>query len=1016
MSTVTNDLPTQEISPVDELPHLAGLGLADPSFHTPGRIDILLGADVYSQIMLKQPMITGAVTDPAAQETIFGWAIVGPVKSRGTYIQPVPAHVAQVQTPEEDQSGQLARFWEVEEPIHGPEQFSSVEEQVQEHYTSTTLYSSSSCRYTVTLPRKTEIPPLGDSRAQALSRYMTNERSILRRNIWRPFQDVVQSYLDLGHAELIPASEPTPTLSYYLPMHSVTKQSSTSTKLRVVFDGSAASTSGVSLNQSLMIGPTLHPTLGSILIKFRTYPIALIADISKMYREVGLSTQDKDLHRLLWRPTPQQPIRDYRMTRVTFGVSASPYLAVKTLQQTAADHGGDHPIASHHILHSFYVDDLLAGANTEEEARELYSSLRSVLQKGGFNHCKWRSSSSPVLNHIPHDLQEKLPVKEMTDSHSPSHPKALGLEWDSRLDLMAPALQPSTNYQTTKRGVVSDVSKTFDVLGWISPSVLVMKLLYQKLWQLKTDWDDDIPPHLIDQHARWRDQLHLLSQKQLPRCYYRTDSPPLTKELHGFSDASLKAYGAVIYIRSTYLNHPPMLSLVISKTTVAKLKPSTVPRQELCGAVLLTELLTEVKAILDIPDANVYAWTDSSIVLSWLDGHPRDYKVFVSNCVSFILQATSPHTWRHVPTAQNPADCASRGLMPKELLAHYLWWDGPEWLLEDPILIPWQPPRKPLLAPEQRVINCNVLQFTPPPMMETRCTNYHKMISITAWCLRYYHKLKKVSEFHGRHLSARELTGAEHLPARLSQTRSFPKEREALLHDRPISPSSWLLSLSPFLDQEQLLRVGGRLSNSSLTLSQCHPIITDSRDPLMMLLFNYIHICLGHCGPTLLLSAVGWRYHVVGARCLTRSVCSQCKTCRKAAPRPQPQLLGEIPEESVSTTPAFNSTGLNFAGPFTLKKGHTRKPVHIKAYICLFVCLSTKAIHLEVISDLTTPTFLAGLRRFVSRRGCPHTIHSDNGSNFVGARNQLRDLYKFLQSEETDSIIHQHLLKHRTGP
>ena len=186
------------------------------------------------------------------------------------------------------------------------------------------------------------------------------------------------------------------------------------------------------------------------------------------------------------------------MTRVTFGVSASPYLAVRTLQQTAADHGGDHPIASHHILHSFYVDDLLAGANTEEEAMELYSNLRTVLQKGGFNLCKWRSSSSPVLDTIPLDLQEKLPVKEMTDSHSPSHPKVLGLKWDSRLDLMAPALQPSADYRITKRGVVSDVSKTFDILGWIAPSVLVMKLLYQKLWQLTTGWDDDVPPDLVE--------------------------------------------------------------------------------------------------------------------------------------------------------------------------------------------------------------------------------------------------------------------------------------------------------------------------------------------------------------------------------------------------------------------------------------------------------------------------------------------------------------------------------------
>ena len=170
VSTVTNDLPAQEISPVDELPHLAGLGLADPSFHSPGRIDILL--DVCPQVMVKQPMITGAVTDPAAQETIFGWAIVGPVKSRGTYIQPVPAHVAQVQTPDEDLSDLLARFWEVEEPTREAEQLSSVEEQVQEHYATTTSYCSSSCRYKVTLPRKNDVPPLGDSRAQALSRYV----------------------------------------------------------------------------------------------------------------------------------------------------------------------------------------------------------------------------------------------------------------------------------------------------------------------------------------------------------------------------------------------------------------------------------------------------------------------------------------------------------------------------------------------------------------------------------------------------------------------------------------------------------------------------------------------------------------------------------------------------------------------------------------------------------------------------------------------------------------------------
>ena len=1015
VSTVTNDLPTQDLSAVSKLPHLACLDLADPGFHTPGRIDILLGADIYHRLLGTQPAIMGGSTDPAAVATIFGWAITGPVHSQQTHFQAAPSLNEPLSPADEHLDKQMIRFWDVEEPDKAPEPLTTIEEQVQLHYSDNTSYCPISCRYTVKLPKKSDVPPLGDSRSQALSRYINNERSILRRDVWEPFQEVVQSYLDLGHAELIPPSEPSPQTQYYLPMHSVTKQSSTSTKLRVVFDGSATTTSGVSLNQSLLIGPTLHPTLGAILIKFRSYPVAITADISKMYREVSLAKEDKDLHRFLWRAKPEDTIQDYRMTRVTFGVSASPYLAVRTLQQAATDHGEGRSVAAQHILTSFYVDDLLAGADTPEDAISLYEDLRAILAKAGFNLCKWRSNSHTVLSSIPSNLQETIPVKEMTESHSTSYPKALGLEWDSRLDLMAPAIQPPERCSTTKRGVVSDVSKTFDILGWIAPAVLMMKLLYQQLWQLKTGWDEKIPPDLVEQHSTWRQQLPLLSSKQLPRCYYRSDATVLTKQLHGFADASLKAYGAVVYMRSTYSNHPPMLSLILSKTRVAKLKPSTVPRQELCAAVLLTELLTEVKGILNIPDADVYCWSDSSIVLSWLDGHPRDYKVFITNRVHSVLQATSPKSWRHVPTAENPADCASRGLMPAELLKHQLWWEGPEWLHQDPISVPWQPPRKPLLAPELRLSSSiNTIQVTPPPMLETRYSHYHKLICVTAWCMRFYHKLTKQKDVpSSKHLTAKELYQAEHLLARLSQARSFPKERDALLHDRKISPSSRLLSLAPYLDQELLLRVGGRLSNSCLTMSQKHPIVVDANDILITLLGTYLHVCLGHCGPTLLLVSLGRRFHVVNARRLTRSICSQCKVCRKAAPRTHPQQLGELPADRVTTTPAFDSTGLDYAGPFTLKRGHTRKPSYIKAYLCLFICLSTKAIHIEVVSDLTTASFIAALKRFVARRGCPHVIFSDNGSNFVGAKNQLKELYAFLKQEDTNSDIHQHLLQRR---
>ena len=210
---------------------------------------------------------------------------------------------------------------------------------------------------------------------------------------------MVQQYLDLGHAEPVPPEEEEPASSFYLPMHSVCKESSTSTKLRVVFDGSALTTSGHSLNSSLLVGPQLQPTLGIILMKFRTYPVALNADISKMYRAVELTPADRDLHRFLWRASPEQPIRTYWMTRVTFGVSASPYLAVKTLQRTADDHGEGYPNATQHIKGSFYVDDFLGGAATPVEATQLLTDMSDVLQQGGFNLCKWRSSSANALKH-----------------------------------------------------------------------------------------------------------------------------------------------------------------------------------------------------------------------------------------------------------------------------------------------------------------------------------------------------------------------------------------------------------------------------------------------------------------------------------------------------------------------------------------------------------------------------------------------------------------------------------------
>lgn len=179
-----------------------------------------------------------------------------------------------------------------------------------------------------------------------------------------------------------------------------------------------------------------------------------------------------------------------------------------------------------------------------------------------------------------------------------------------------------------------------------------------------------------------------------------------------------------------------------------------------------------------------------------------------------------------------------------------------------------------------------------------------------------------------------------------------------------------------------------------------------AQDTFTNLMFNYYHVKLGHCGPTLRVSHAGDQYHVVGARRLARSVCKQCVVCRKAAPRVENQLMGQLPAARTTPSPPFSTTGIDYAGPFTIKLGYTRKPVLVKAYLAIFVCFCTKAVHLEVVSDMTTEAFLAALKRFISRRGLPQHIHTDNGSNFLGAKNDLQDFYKLMASTESQNAVH----------
>ncbi|XP_046810032.1 uncharacterized protein LOC124420614 [Lucilia cuprina] len=455
--------------------------------------------------------------------------------------------------------------------------------------------------------------------------------------------------------------------------------------------------------------------------------------------------------------------------------------------------------------------------------------------------------------------------------------------------------------------------------------------------------------------------------------------------LHGFSDASLKAYSAVIYCLVKDKHGNIKLSLIASKTRVSPLKQISLPRLELCGALLLTRLMKSV--ILSLPHTNIQlrAWCDSTVVLSWLSVQPITLKTFVGNRTAEILETLPRSAWGHVCSKENPADCASRGLMMNQLLNHDLWWSGPTFLKTS---------QQPESDSSQATINnteveaemktttthsLTTRQHPTERLLERTLANtssWWKLLRIAAYVRRFVNlrvrKVKNPNTF----LTFDEIAQAKITCLKMAQD-YFSSERIKLQRGLDLDKGSKLTRLSPYIDELGLLRVGGRIRHSELANAVQHPIILPGKHKISNLILEEQHIRNLHPGVSTLF----------------------------ATQHATQQRMADLPAVRVRQAFPFQNSGCDYAGSFTLKMHGGRNARTTKGYICLFVCMVTSAIHLELSTDLSTECFLAALRRFMARRGKCSTIYSDNGKNFVGAKRVLNELYQQLQSEGNNEAI-----------
>lgn len=966
-------LPDNQINRTDlRIP--ANLRLADPEFHRPGKIDMLLGTGTtLSCLSIGQINLSNQRNvDLVLQKTQFGWIIGGGILSASRSNHKTFVHNIQFD---------LQKFWEVEEGA--VERFRSIEDQACEDHFLATVTRDDSGRYMVALPFNEKRDQLGESRSRALNRFLTLERKLGRDpELKEKYTQIMDEYRELGHMKQVTTIH---TPGFYLPHHAVFKPSSSTTKVRVVFDGSAKTNTDLSLNDTLRTGPTIQDDLFSLLVRFRMHAYVITGDIEKMYRQFLVRPEDRAYQRILWRD-PHEEIKTYELTTVTFGLAPAPYLAIRCLHQLATDEEHDFPEAAARIKRDLYVDDLLTGADSITQARSLQCQISTLLMRGGLNIRQWASNEPKLLLGLNKDL---IHPKILGDA---SVMKTLGVSWDARQDVIRYSVQRTTTNEVTKRTILSTIAKIYDPLGLLGPVTIIAKMMMQRLWALKITWDESVPANIYTEWTNFAIDLQLINDIEFSR-FVRSKNARRT-ELHGFCDASEKAYGACLYIRTTDQFGHIHAHLLCAKSRVAPLSQITLARLELCGAALLATLSQTIQSALTHNIDKTVFWTDSTIVLSWLRKQPCTLKTFVANRVADVQRKTDIKSWRYIRSADNPADLISRGMTSAEFSNSHLWRNGPEWLTQEQAK--WPSARFTICEelPELRTVTCLAGSITQTDEILRRYSCIQKLRRIVAYCLRFRTNYRTTGL-----LSIEELQNANNRIIKLLQAVTFASDI-ADLKAGNLSNTSKLQPLSPFLDEQGILRVGGRLQNSTLPFEQRHPILLPRGHHISKLIIRDSHQRNHHAGITATLYDVRLRYWPIDGKNATRQVIRQCVRCFRMKPPTVEYVMGNLPAARVTEGRPFISSGVDYCGPFFIKERRFRNRARVKIYVAVFICFATKAVHLEIVSDLTTEAFIAALKRFVARRGICRNLYSDNGTNFVGANNELSELQQILSKDE----------------
>ncbi|XP_065095155.1 uncharacterized protein LOC135717133 [Ochlerotatus camptorhynchus] len=826
---------------VNEHPHLRGLPVSDLRRGVPqiiiGLKDIHLYAPIESRI--------GRPDEPIAVKSKLGWTIYGPTHSSHSETRIVGHHSCDIVS-NEDLHDLLRSHYALEESMISvallPE--SSEDKRAKEILHSTTIRIGN--RFETGLLWREDDPRFPDSYPMAVKRFRCLERRLVKdRSLYDKVRGLISDYTKKGYIHVASKSELAefqPDEVWYLPL-SVVIHPKKPGKVRLVWDAAAA-VNGVSLNSKLLKGPDMLTPLPSVLSKFREREVGFGGDIREMYLQMMVRKADKR-SRFVFRGSSVEEFEVYIIDVTMFGATSSPCSAQFVKNLNAREYAVQFPEAAKAIVENHYVDDYFDSTDTVEQAVKRAQDVRYVHSKAGFEIRNWVASSNEVLQSMGEPKAAKC--VQFTEDKGTSLERVLGIAWCPNGDeftflaKLRDELMPyiSGERRPTKRVIMSCVMSLFDPLGMLATFTTHGKMLIQDLWRSGSDWDQPIDDDCCDKWNRWISRLPEVENVKIPRYYFRRFSSVdyNSLQLHVLVDASQDAYGAAAYFRAL-TDEGPLCSLVMARSKVAPLKMLSIPRLELQAAVVGSRLMNSVIEAHSLDVKKRFIWSDSRTVISWIQSEQRRYKPFVAFRIGEILSLTKHSEWRWISTKSNIADDLTKWKKGSSLDSNGPWFQGPRFLYQPEEEWAQQDSVEPNTTEEVRA--CHLIHDVSIAESVVDATRFSRwkvlvrtvacMYRFTSNCIRKREGLAietvsapaRVQRLVKRSVQAvvvplkrEEFQRAEAYLWRSAQLEFYGEEIKILLKNRelpytewhPLEKNSSLYDLSPFLDEEDVLRI-----------------------------------------------------------------------------------------------------------------------------------------------------------------------------------------------------------------